>query len=108
MRFPGSLFFEFAHLENMDGSPEDRTYFTVGSLVRRGSWHGAVNYSHRETRSLLPGMPDVNDHRFQATGGYEFGNGLLAEAGYHLIEEAAVTTHVIGFRLSYVLAFTLP
>ncbi len=53
----------------------------------------------------MPGAPDMNDHLFQLSGGYDFGNGLTLEGGWKSTEESSVDTDILGALARYTVEF---
>lgn len=95
---------EYANIHHFDAGMEDREYLS-GSLVTRffENWNVTVGYTKRNVEP--EGEVDINDHLLQATGGYDFGNGLTLDAGWLGTEESDVDTNIIGALARYTVGF---
>lgn len=90
---------ELAWFDNAAGVSNDTAlYATAGVSLKQGPWHGELAGTIRNLR--YAGLGTDRDHIVQASAGYEFDNGIDISAGYAHVREAAVTTHVVGFRLT--------
>ena len=95
---------EGAYINNAEGTFEDLSYVTLGGTAYFAeSWNIALSVTFRTTH--LPGGGNVNDHRFQASTGYEFESGVTFDLGYRYSREDDVNDHVLGFLVAY--AFSL-
>jgi len=95
---------EYAAINNVGGSADDVRYYTA-SIVNtiKQNWNVTLGYTKRDT--LLNAAPDNNDHLFQLSGGYDFGNGLTLETGWKKTEVAGVDTNIIGGLARYTVGF---
>jgi len=89
---------EGAYFDNADAGPDNRFYLTAGGTFKDGPWNAALSYTLRHKDLRRGGTGD--DHLFQATGGYEFENGVTVDGGYRFSEEAGVATHILGFLVT--------
>ena len=95
---------EYTKINNFDSNDEDRQYAYANVIARiYQDWNITAGYTARKIEA--PSTADVNDHLFQLTGGYDFGNGLTLEAGWRNSEEANVDTNILGGLARYTLEF---
>ena len=91
---------EGAFIRNAEGTFEDLSYVTLGGTAYFAeSWNIALSATFRTTH--LPGGGNANDHRFQATTGYEFESGVTFDLGYRYSREDSANDHVLGFQMVY-------
>jgi hypothetical protein len=98
-------FGEYANFENYDGSATaDRRYIT-GSVITRlyKNWNVTTAYTSRQISDI--DAATVDDHLFQLTGGYDFGNGFTTEAGYRGTQESSADKNGLGALVRYKAAF---
>ncbi|NKB44027.1 MAG: hypothetical protein GKS03_07070 [Alphaproteobacteria bacterium] len=95
---------EGAYIKNAEGGPDDVSYFTVGGTAHfADAWNAALSVTFRTTH--VDGGANINDHRFQATTGYEWDSGVTLDFGYRYSQEDGTDDHVLGFLMAY--AFSL-
>lgn len=99
---------EYVRRDNTGGSIADADYLTVSSALLYGPWNVSASYTNRNTDLNTAAAPDVEDHLYQVSGGYEFASGLTADFGYRFSEEGHVDTHVIGVLCTYELEIAYP
>lgn len=94
---------EFADINNVDGADVDNQYFTTSAVTTIDeSWNVAISYTARDIDGL---GADADDHLFEISGGYDFGQGTTAEIGYRYSEEDGVDTNIIGGLIRHTLEF---
>lgn len=91
---------EGVFLDNADAGPDNRYFLTSGARLQDGPWNASLSHTARKTD--IRGAGHVTDHLFQATGGYEFANGITVDGGYRFAEEDGIATHIIGFLVTKV------
>lgn len=83
--------------EGVDGS--DRDYYSASLITTfNEKWNLTLGGT---VRDIDEAGEDSSDHLLQISGGYDFGNGLTAEAGYRTTDEADVDTDIAGFLVRY-------
>ncbi|MET0155115.1 MAG: hypothetical protein ABW189_03300 [Rickettsiales bacterium] len=103
-RIQSDILLEFAGIDSVDGSPDDARYYTASVINKIDErWNVTLAYTKRDVR--VRGAQDSRDHLFQATGGYDFGNGLTVEGGWKQTEEAGVDNNVVGGLARYTKSF---
>lgn len=86
---------EYVNISNFETGPDDVEYFTASVITTLDDqWNAAISYTARNTD--VSASSDVNDHLFQVSGGYDFGQGTTAEIGYRFSEEGGIDTDIIG------------
>lgn len=103
-KIKSDVLLEYVRINNVDGGASDKNYYTA-SVVNKicDNWNITIGYTKRDERT--PGSADVNDHLFQLSGGYDFGNGLTLELGWKNTEEANISTDIIGGLARYTIEF---
>lgn len=93
---------EYATFDNYGGTADvDQEYYYASVVARLyENWNVTAGYTMRDISDAST-VTTAEDHLFQLTGGYDFGNGLTAEAGYRGSNEANNETHIVGFLLRY-------
>lgn len=93
---------EYAGLHNFEGTKNsDRDYYTSSVVATLYSdWNVSVGYTKRDIADDGNGA-SFNDHLFQFSGGYNFGNGLTAEAGWKATKVENQNADTLGFLLRY-------
>ncbi len=95
---------EGAYINNAEGGSDDISYLTVGGTAFFAeSWNAALSVTFRTTH--VEGGANINDHRFQATTGWEWESGLTLDFGYRYSKEDGTNDHVLGLLMAY--AFSL-
>lgn len=95
---------EFADIENFAAGTNDNQYFTTSFVTTIDEqWNIAASYTSRDIS--VQGGSDVDDHIFQLSGGYDFGQGTTAELGWRNSEEAGVDTDIVGALIRHTFAF---
>ncbi len=89
---------EVAYLANAGASADDSLYLTSGMSLGHGPWHAELAGTLRRMDMSAGGA--VNDYLVQASGGYEFDNGIDLSLGYAHTSEGGARGHKIGFRLT--------
>jgi hypothetical protein len=97
---------EIAYFNNAGGTLDDATYFTAGAELSGEHWHGELAGAIRNTS--FDGGGSENTSLIQASGGYEFDNGLDLSLGYAYVDDAGTTSHVFGIHLCKSLEFASP
>ena len=82
---------EYANISHFETGPDDAEYITASLITKLDDrWNVTLGYTARNFD--VAGGDDVNDHLFQVSGGYDFGQGTTAEIGYRNTEEDGVDT----------------
>lgn len=97
---------EYAALERFEGvRNSDRDYTTFGAAATiMENWNLAASYTFRDIDNDGTGAAN-EDHLFQLSGGYDFGNGFTFDIGWKSFEEANVDTSLLGALLAYEKSF---
>ncbi len=98
---------EVAYLSSDDGAGQDRLYVTGSAGFGYDAFNVALSYTYRET-DPASGDPSVVDGLFQASGGYDFGNGLTFDLGYKFDDSEGTESHTIGALLAYEFSIGFP
>jgi hypothetical protein len=92
------------NIANIEGSQNDRQYFTVSSVNRlHDNWLATVSCTGRYIDNNT--ASDVDDYLVQVLLGYDFGNGLMLEGGWRGTDEANVENNTVGALARYVVEF---
>ena len=94
-------FVELAYIEDADGLPEDRFYWTIASSFLTGPWRADLAYSQRDTDFQSAVLSTTHGRAVQATIGYQVAENVLIAAGYKYGREDGLDSHTIGARLSF-------
>lgn len=95
---------EYVDISHFEGSENDNRYFTASVVTKiDDAWNVTLGYTGRTVD--VDGGDDVDDHLFQASGGYDFGNGLTLEAGWRNTQEGGDDTNMIGGLARYSFSF---
>lgn len=98
--FASDLLAEYAAISNAGGGPDDAKYVTLSAVNHiMESWLLTASWTGRTLE--VSGGSDVDDSLFQLTGGYDFGEGLTAEAGWRTAEESTVDESKLGALIRY-------
>lgn len=100
------ILLEYAGIQNFGGAANtDHNYYTASIVTTiMEDWNVTAGYTLRDIDAPGSGS-DFDDYLFQLSGGYDFGNGLTAEAGWRSSEEADADTDILGFLFRYTRAF---
>jgi len=94
---------EFVDVNHYEGADVDAQYYTAtASTTIDEAWNVTASYTHRKVD--MTGT-DSNDHLFQLSGEYDFGQGTAAEIGYRYSEESNEDTNIIGGLISHTFEF---
>lgn len=93
---------EYAGLQDFEGVKNaDRDYYSTSvKTTFYQDWNVTVGYTARDIKDDGAGVSH-DDHLFQLSGGYDFGNGLTTEAGWRTTEESTIDTDILGFLVRY-------
>ncbi len=95
---------EWVNINDIDGTDDDVNYITTSlALTIYDSWNFSASYTGRDTD--VTGGPDVDDHVYQFSAGYEFESGITVDLGYRGSEEAGIDTDIIGGLIAYTYEF---
>lgn len=97
---------EYVRLRGFEGVRDsDRDYYTASVVATIDeAWNVTAGYTRRDIKNDGSGV-SYDDTLLQLTGGYDFGNGLTAEAGWRSSEEASSDTDILGFLFRYTMEF---
>ncbi len=98
------FFAEGAFLRDFEGAKGvDADYYSASAVATfYTNWNLTVGGTRRH---IDDNGLDRDDDLLQISGGYDFGNGLTAEAGYRYSEEDGINTDIGGFLLRYQTGF---
>ena len=87
-------------INNFDGAADDYTYNT-SSLITTidDKWNITLGYTERVID--VDGAGQIDDHLFQISGGYDFGNGLTLDTGWRFVEESSHDHDTFGLMARY-------
>ncbi|MDB2415462.1 hypothetical protein N9W34_06795 [Rickettsiales bacterium] len=96
------ILLEYAGIDNMGGVKNtNHDYYTAGLVTTiKQNWNVTVGYTKRDIDATGT-TSDFDDHLFQISGGYDFGNGLTSDIGYRGTDESNQETDIIGFMFRY-------
>lgn len=95
-----NLMQEHVVIDNFDGDADDYTYNTSSLITTLDNrWNITLGYTERAID--VDGAGQTNDHLFQASGGYDFGNGLTLDIGWRNVEESQHDHHTFGLLGRY-------
>jgi len=99
-RISVNLMQEYVIIDNFDSSADDYTYNT-SSLITTidDKWNVTLGYTERVID--VSGGSQTDDHLFQVSGGYDFGNGLTLDAGWRFVEESNHDHDTFGLLARY-------
>ncbi len=97
---------EYVTIENFEGiADRDHQYVTIGTkAIYQENWNVTFSYTARNIDEVGT-IADFDDSLFQVSTGYDFNNGLTAEAGYKTTDEAGVNSNILGFLFRYTKEF---
>lgn len=99
-RISVNLMQEHVVIDNFDGDADDYTYNTSSLITTLDNrWNITLGYTERAID--VDGAGQTNDHLFQASGGYDFGNGLTLDIGWRNVEESQHDHHTFGLLGRY-------
>ena len=94
------LLTEFSYVQDFEGTGNDHQYYSVSSVTTiDDKWNLSLGCTARLV--AVSGGGDAQDHLCQISGGYDFGNGFKADAGWLNTHESAMTTNIIGTLVRY-------
>ena len=98
------LFAEGAFLRDFEGvKGVDADYYSASAVATfYTNWNLTLGATRRH---IDDNGANRDDDLLQLTGGYNFGNGLTAEAGYRYSQEDDIDTNIGGFLLRYQTGF---
>ncbi len=94
------LWGEYAALRDFEGvNGADRDYASASVVTRfLDGWNITLGTTFR---NIDDNGTETDDNLFQFSGGYDFGNGFTAEAGWRNTDESSIDTDILGFNLRY-------
>jgi hypothetical protein len=102
-RVQADALIEFVDINNVDGADVDSQYITTSLITMIDEvWNVTMSYTGRDMNGS---GADSDDHLFQLSGGYDFGQGTTAEIGYRYSEEGGVDTDIIGGLIRHTFEF---
>lgn len=94
---------EYVDIENFEAGTDDNQYLTTSLITTIDeNWNVTASYTARNIDST---DGDTNDHLFQLSGGYDFGQGTTADIGWRNSEESNVDTDIVGFLVTHTIEF---
>ncbi len=94
---------EFADIHNFDASDSDNQYLTASFITTiDDKWNVTASYT---ARNVDGPSGDTDDHLFQLSGGYDFGQGTTAELGWRNAEEGDQDSDIIGGLIRHTFEF---
>lgn len=94
---------EYVDISNFEAGTDDNRYLTTSLITTLDEkWNVTASYTSREIDST---GGDSNDHLFQLSGGYDFGQGTTAEIGWRNSEEGGEDTDIIGALVRHTFEF---
>tara|TARA_R110001592_G_scaffold32162_1_gene112740 strand:+ start:8557 stop:9645 length:1089 start_codon:yes stop_codon:yes gene_type:complete len=94
---------EYVDIDNFEAGTDDKQYLTTSLITTiDNQWNVTASYTARNTDSP---SGDSDDHLFQLSGGYDFGQGTTAELGWRNSEEAGVDTDIVGALIRHTFEF---
>lgn len=97
---------EYVDIDNFGGIASSDTQYLTGSVkaIYLECWNVTLSYTSR-TIDNIGSEEDFDDHLFQASIGYDFGNGFTAETGYRGSQESNIDANAVGFLVRYTKEF---
>lgn len=95
---------EYASIDDFAGTMNTRRYLSA-SLVAlyQQRWNITLGYTMRDID--VAAGDNIDDHLFQLSGGYDFGQGTTAEIGWRVTETAGADRDIIGGLVRHNLSF---
>lgn len=94
---------EYVDINNFEAGTDDNRYLTTSLITTiDDQWNVAASYTSRDIDST---GGDSDDHLFQLSGGYDFGQGTTAEIGWRNAEEGNVDTDIVGALVRHTFEF---
>jgi len=94
---------EYVDINNFEAGTDDNRYLTTSLITTiDDQWNVTASYTSRDIDSTVG---DSDDHLFQLSGGYDFGQGTTAEIGWRNAEEGNVDTDIVGALVRHTFEF---
>lgn len=95
---------EYASIDDFAGTMNTRRYFSA-SLVAlyKQRWNVTLGYTLRDID--VAAGDNIDDHLFQISGGYDFGQGTTAEIGWRVTEIAGADRDIVGGLVRHSFSF---
>jgi hypothetical protein len=93
---------EAAYFSGYGGTGVDAVYFTAGTSLKKGPWHGELSATLRD----FDFGGSSTDYLAQVSAGYEFDGGYDISLGYGIVRETDIVSHEVGLRLTKSFAFS--
>ena len=93
--------FEVADINNFETGPDDNRYIYGSVITHIHDWNVALGFTSRD----IDGPTDAEDHLFQLSTGYDFGQGTTAEIGWRNSNEGGDNTNVVGGLVRHIIEF---